>query len=265
MMLHGSQDIKDRLISAERLWLFLDYDGTLAEFAPTPDDILPDRELIRLITGLSLRTDIKLAIVSGRRLDHIRALLPVPGILLAGTYGVEYLTPEGEQINRLEFNQIRPTLDTIKPEWEHIISGRNGFYLEDKRWSLALHARLATDQDTSHVLNSARTFASRSIDPAVFRILGGHKFLEVGPTLANKGTTINYLLDKYPWDGALPIYIGDDDKDEEAFTTITDHGGIAILVAKESRNTQARLRLESPQDVRVWLVDLFERHQIPGP
>jgi trehalose 6-phosphate phosphatase len=114
-------------------------------------------------------------------------------------------------------------------------------------------------------LNSARTFATRSIDPAVFRILGGYKFLEVGPILANKGTTINYLLDQYPWDGALSVYIGDDDKDEEAFASITERGGIAILVAKESRNTQAALRLETPQQVRCWLEKLLERRQLPSP
>ncbi|MFC2026038.1 trehalose-phosphatase [Chloroflexota bacterium] len=262
-MLHGALDQIDRLISAERLWLFLDYDGTMADFAPTPDDILPDPELIGLVSQLALQADIKPAIISGRRLDHVRALMPVPGILLAGTYGVEYLTPGGDQINRLDFSKTRPTLDLVKPEWEHLILNRKGFYLEDKRWSLALHARLAADQDSVNILDAARTFAAKTIDPAVFRILGGHKFLEVGPQLANKGETINFILEQYPWDGSLPVYIGDDDKDEEAFSAITEHGGIAILVANEPRETQARLRLESPQDVRVWLEQTLMSRQSP--
>ena len=92
-MLIGPQEIIDRLEEAERLQLFLDYDGTLAEFAPTPDDILPDPEVIEILTGLRDHPDIWVAVVSGRRLDHIRALLPIPGILLTGTYGIEALTP----------------------------------------------------------------------------------------------------------------------------------------------------------------------------
>ena len=42
--------LRDRLAGVKRLWLFLDYDGTLAEFAPTPEHILPDPALIKLLS-----------------------------------------------------------------------------------------------------------------------------------------------------------------------------------------------------------------------
>jgi trehalose 6-phosphate phosphatase len=95
--------------------------------------------------------------------------------------------------------------------------------------------------------------AGEAASSALFRVLGGHRFLEIGPALAHKGRTVAYLLDRYPWQDALPLYVGDDDKDEEAFGVIQARGGIAIRVCEELCQTRADGRLESPQDVRSWL------------
>jgi trehalose-phosphatase len=98
--------------------------------------------------------------------------------------------------------------------------------------------------------------ATQAASSGPFRVLGGHRFLEIGPKLAHKGLTVAYLLENYPWHGALPVYVGDDDKDEEAFGVIQAHAGSAILVARASRKTGADFRLESPQVVRHWLEGL---------
>jgi trehalose-phosphatase len=98
--------------------------------------------------------------------------------------------------------------------------------------------------------------ATEEATPSLFRLLGGHKFLEIGPRLAHKGRTVDCLLDRYPWPEALSLYLGDDDKDEEAFGVIKARGGIAILVSPEPRNTKADCRLESPQATRHWLETL---------
>ncbi|MFQ6058474.1 MAG: trehalose-phosphatase [Anaerolineae bacterium] len=258
-MLCTHEQINERLGQAERLWLFLDYDGTLADFAPTPEHVNPDPEVIDLLTRLARHPRIRIAVISGRRLGHVQALLPVPGILLAGTYGIELQTPEGERINRVEHGAIRPALDALKPRWWRLITGRGGFFLEDKGWTLALHARFADDDEAERVLAAARRMATEVMSWRLFRLLGGHKFLEISPKLAHKGQTVDYLLNRYPWPGALPLYLGDDDKDEEAFGVIKTRGGIAILVAPEPRDTRADCRLESPQAVRHWLETLPTR------
>jgi trehalose-phosphatase len=248
--------ISERISRAERLWLFLDYDGTLADFAPTPEHVDPDPELLELLAGLAGLPDLRLAVVSGRRLGHVQKLVPVPGILLAGTYGIELQTAEGERIDRLDHATVRPTLDAVKPAWADLIDGREGFFLEDKGWALALHARFAGEAEAESVLATARRIAvtaTREAAPELFRLLGGHKFLEIGPRLAHKGRAVAYLLDRDPWPGALPVYLGDDDKDEEAFGVIKARGGIAILVAREPRETGADFRLASPQEARRWL------------
>jgi trehalose 6-phosphate phosphatase len=253
------EGIERRLAQAERLWLFLDYDGTLAEFAPTPEHILPDPELTDLLARLAKQPRLRVSVVSGRRLRHIQQLVPLPGILLAGTYGVELQMPGGERIDRLDFDDLRPTLDAVKPHWEALIAGRQGFFLEDKGWTLALHARFAEACEAERVLAEASRLAVKAIEhspPELFRLLGGHKFLEIGPRLANKGQTVEYLLKQYPWPGGLPIFMGDDDKDEEAFRTVKAHEGIAVLVAARPRESEADLRLDSPQAARRWLAEL---------
>ena len=252
-----------KLDTVARLRLLLDYDGTLADFAPTPDVVEPDPELVALLRRLARLERIRAAVISGRRLAHVQRLVPVPGILLAGTYGIELQTPDGRRLDRLDYDAIRPALDTIKPHWAGLIGGespRSGFYLEDKGWSLALHARFAEGPESDRVLAAARRLASAKVDramPGLFRLLGGDRFLEISPQLANKGLTVAHLLTRYPWEGALPIYLGDDDKDEEAFAVIKTHGGIAIVVASEPRETKADLRLASPHATRQWLEQLL--------
>ena len=253
-LLDGPEEAQLRLSQAKRIWLFLDYDGTLADFADTPDDVVPDKDLIDLLTKIKQNPKYRLGIISGRRLNHVQRLVPVKDIWLAGTYGIEILTPDGNLIQRLGFTDIRPTLDAIKPAWEDLIMGQDGFYLEDKGWTLAIHARFANEKQAKQVLTRARRIAENNLDPENFRILGGHKFLEVGPILADKGLTIDYILKHFSWKGALPVYIGDDDKDEVAFAEINGYKGIGIVVsARKRRKSHAVLRLESPQSVRRWL------------
>jgi trehalose-phosphatase len=259
-MTEAPDGVQKRLDQADRLWLFLDYDGTLADFAPTPEEVTPDPALEALLARLEQEPRIRPAILSGRRLSHVQKLVPVPGILLAGTYGLELQTPQGERIDRLPFAEIRPTLDRLKPRWAELLAGREGFFLEDKGWTLALHARFADEGETEQVLAQARRAAIGAMDEREsdrFRLLGGHKFLEIGPKLAHKGRTVDYLLQQYPWPGALPLYLGDDDKDEEAFGVIKARGGIAVVVASKPRETQADLRLPTPLAARRWLERLL--------
>jgi trehalose 6-phosphate phosphatase len=242
-----------RLIQAERLWLFLDYDGTLADFAPTPDDILPDGELLRLLGDLSNHPNIRVAIISGRRLEHIKALVPLPGVLLSGTYGIEIQTFNAQILNQIEFESVRPALEALKPRWENLIAGREGFYLEDKGWTLAIHARFAEDREADQVIADAVQMADEDDSLEAFRLLGGHKFIEISPHLASKGKAVEYLLDRYLWAGALPVFIGDDDKDEEAFEVVRSIGGITIVVNSIPRSTTAQYHLENTREVRRWL------------
>ncbi|MFN2197626.1 MAG: trehalose-phosphatase [Anaerolineales bacterium] len=246
-------NLPEALRTAGRLALFLDYDGTLAPFAPTPDTILPDPEVIRRVQALGQNPGIQVIVLSGRRLKHIQELLPVPGIWLAGTYGVELLTPSGARLERLPFDQLRPTLDRLRPQWEKLLHERTGFYLEDKGWSLALHARFAEAVEAQAVLARARRQAARAALNGSFQILGGDRFLEIAPQLANKAKTVRYFLEDPVLSGALPVYLGDDDKDEAAFAVVQAAGGVAVKVGSRPETSVAAVRLHDPLAARAWL------------
>jgi len=243
-----------RIRQADHIWLLLDYDGTLADFAPTPDDVIPDPELIALIEALIHHPKFSLAIISGRRLAHIEKLVPLLGIWLAGSYGLELRTPDGEHLKRADYNTLRPQLESLKPEWAKLIDGLDDFYLEDKGWSLALHARFALDEEAAEILAQASILAKQTCSAEKFQLLSGHKFLEIAPHEADKGHTVAYLLQRRHQ--AFPIYLGDDDKDERAFPVVQAKGGLAGCVCNPVRPTRADFLLKSPHEARIWLANL---------
>jgi trehalose 6-phosphate phosphatase len=250
-----------RLRGRQRIWLFLDYDGTLDDFAPTPADILPNAEVIALVTALVEDARFRVAVVSGRRLDQISQLLPVSGLLLAGTYGLEMRAADGREWTRLDFDAIRPPLQSLQRAWSALLAPHPEFFLEDKGWSLAIHGRYADEAKAETVLQEARKLAQEMIPSATFRLLGGHKFFEVAPIVANKGDAVTYILDAFPWEDAVPLYLGDDDKDMEAFPIIKARGGYTCLVgpAAATGAAQPDFSLPSPAHVRDWLWSLLLR------
>jgi trehalose-phosphatase len=71
---------------------------------------------------------------------------------------------------------------------------------------------------------------------------------------------VRWLLDKLNLASpdVLPIYIGDDETDEDAFRALADRGGIGILVAEAPQPTAAAYRLRTPDDVETFLRHLTE-------
>jgi trehalose 6-phosphate phosphatase len=244
---------------AERLWLFLDYDGTLVEFTRTPDILKPDVKLITLIRALAAKKRIRLAIVSGRRLKDIQTLLPVQGIYVAATYGIEVQTPDGERIQREDYAQVRPYLEQLKPQWEEIIDRRKGFFLEDKGWALAVHARFASEKEATRVISTLQQTLDQELITDEYRLIKYKRFLEISSAKAHKGKTVSFLLNSFPLPSARLVYIGDDNNDSEAFETIHLFGGVAISVAQYFgyiRSAGGDYVLKSPKAVRRWLVNL---------
>jgi trehalose 6-phosphate phosphatase len=253
--------LRTRIQRAEHIWLFLDYDGTLADFADTPDQIIPDPELNDLLRKLLGNSRIRIAIISGRRLSHIEKLVDISGIWLAGSYGVEMRLPDGQYIERVAYDKIRPPLEKLKPHWAELLNNQDGFYLEDKGWSLAVHARFAEDKLANQIIRQASAIAKQQLSLDTFTILDGHKFLEAAPRNANKANTARYLLDQAVEARDLVIYLGDDDKDEKAFPVVQAWGGLAGQVSGPRRKSSADFRLESPNHTRQWLFNLYNQIQ----
>ena len=259
MRFRDRQELVEWALASTPLWLFLDYDGTLKEFAPTPAHVEPDPEVVGLLDRFARKPEARLTIISGRRLPDVRRLVPLSGILMAGSYGMEILTPEGQVLERADFGEIRPILDALRPQWEQLIEGREGFYLEDKGWTLALHARWADDTEAEGVLASARKLADVSSRPELFRIVNEYKFVEIAPKLASKRAAVAYLVENYPLPDARLLYIGDDDKDEAAFSVVHAHGGAGVRVLASdaaTRSATADFLLKSPAATLQLLAQL---------
>ena len=261
----NDERIWQRIGRAPALWLFLDYDGTLADFAATPEEILPDEALIALIKRLVAQKRIAVTIISGRRLAHIQALIPIPNLIIAGTYGLEIQNADGEIITPLDFKQVRPFMEQLKREWQPLLAGKMGFFLEDKGWTLAIHGKDAAEEDAGIVFSAAQERANTLLageEAALFRLQGGHRFLECSPKTADKKRTVEHILQTYPGpENALLVYLGDDDKDEIAFAAIQENEGLVIAVGDRLRDSSADGWLASPQMVRDWLqktVSMFD-------
>lgn len=259
--------VLERIIQTPKVWLFLDYDGTLANFENTPDIIAPDPHLKQILSDLVRQPGMFVAVISGRCIKDLQALLPVTGLWLAGTYGVEWKTPDGKVSIQVDRVNLRPILEKIKKEWRSLIGDQHPFHLEDKGLALALHARHVEDEKAHNILTAARKIlekyqkAAKTQTP--LQILGGDKFLEVAPEQADKGWAVTYLLAKNPTPNALLVYVGDDDKDERAFEVIQRLGGIAIQVSDTPGDSIADCQLKSPDHVRGWLKQIIlSRHRL---
>ncbi|NMC85035.1 MAG: trehalose-phosphatase [Anaerolineaceae bacterium] len=243
------------------LRFFFDYDGTLANFAPSPDILLPNLQLITLLSELTNSTGILTSIISGRRLADLQKLLPVPGMLLAGTYGIEAQLANGELFQRLSYEKIRPEIKKIIPLWEKLIQGRTDALLEDKGWAIALHGSRTSANVTAEVIGPAREIIQNLELPNDLHIVGDEFFLELLPTQAQKAATVKWVLNTFTPNGCLPIYFGDDKNDEEAFLPVLKAGGYAFRISAKQIRSQAQYQLTSPAEVLEWIQRFLQIRQ----
>jgi trehalose 6-phosphate phosphatase len=256
------KQIQTQLRRGKRLWLLLDYDGTLVPIARTPAEAQPDSALLDLLTRLTQHADWSVAIVSGRPLTSLKAMLPVPQLILAGLYGVEIKLDNHILTRVTDPRRLQDKIQEIKTVWARLIEGHAGFWIEDKGLALALHGRFANQKAADELLPQARAAAEQAGIEGL-RVLDGERFLEIAPASASKSQTVDWLLKFAPVQNALPVYLGDDDKDEEAFGTIHQHGGIAIIVGTHQANARVDARLPNPAEARRLLDALVASTMAP--
>ena len=245
--------VNQHLLAGRHLWLVLDYDGTLVPIAATPEQALPDSDLLVLLASLAENPQVCVTILSGRSLVSLSDMLPLSNLVLAGTYGLEIRWPNGRVTQRVRPEEVRPTIQRILSAWAILVASQPGFLIEDKGIAVALHARFAEPYDAEEVMSKASAAAHQILDPIRFRLLGGDRFVEAAPSIAHKDQTVDWLRAELHTEESFLVYVGDDDKDAEAFATVKRYGGIPIQVGFRNLQTQAYARLPSPASVREWL------------
>jgi trehalose 6-phosphate phosphatase len=236
-------------LDPDRIAVLLDVDGTLIEFAPTPQEVHVPPSLKHTLSRLRDRLSGALCLVSGRPLadlDRLFAPLRVPCI---GGHGAENrLTPEG-LIARAKTPPIDPLL---RKRLLAIATETPGVLAEGKEYSLALHYRLAPEQEEFVRGEIARIIADFPADAV--EVLPGKSVFEVKPRAFNKGVALQALMKVAPFKGRQPIFMGDDVTDESAFAVLGEFGGLGFSVGRELAYTQGMFA--TPREVRHWLYEL---------
>lgn len=223
--------------------LFLDFDGTLVELADRPDSIAVPPGLKPLLDRLAGRLDGRLAIVSGRAIDDLRAHLGPSAALLSGSHGAELLYADGRRIPVA----APPGLAGARDQVHRFAAGRSGLLVEDKPAGVALHYRLAPELERS-VAEFVEDLARRS----GLALQRGKMVAELRPHGADKGAALRRLMAEPPFAGARPVFVGDDLTDEHGFEAAAALGGEGVLVGP-ARTSAARWRLDDVAGVTAWL------------
>jgi trehalose 6-phosphate phosphatase len=239
--------LRQTLAQHDRICLFLDFDGTLLDLAETPTAIAVDGALSELLARTSTALGGALALVSGRAIDDLDRLLAPLKLPVAGIHGFERRDACGA-VHRAPAR--RGTLEAVRHRFIEFIAHDPRLLLEDKGEALALHYRRAPEAAAA-----VRAFADRMVDalPPGFTLQPGDMVVEVKSQLFSKGLAVREFLREPPFAGRLPVVIGDDFTDVDAFRVVEYLGGLSIAVGDRIRG---RERLPDPTTVRELLEHL---------
>lgn len=221
----------------------LDYDGTLAPLVADPAAArLPPgtRALLRQIADRH-----PTAIVSGRTIDKLQAWVDVAGLYFAGSHGFEIVGPHGSCLNYTIAHELLPSIHDALAALQAALSGVDGVSIEDNKFALSVHTRNVSDADLPRL--DALIDAALDEQP-LLRRSQGKMVVELRPQVHwHKGRAVEWLLKSMceqmgiPSSAAernkrvVPIYIGDDVTDEDAFEELRSKGvGIPIVVREEA-------------------------------
>lgn len=226
------------LAAQHSIALFLDFDGTLVEIAETPDAIAVPNNLARRLEALNARFDARLALISGRSLSDIAAHLGHINVMTVGSHGAEFGKAAASSGALLDATAT--AVAALAAQWPALL-------VETKPHGLAIHYRQEPDAEQA-VLSLMDDIAERE----GLSLKRGKMVVEIGPAGMNKGQAVAQLMALPPYQGATPIFIGDDVTDEDGFTAAAAAGGHGILVGA-NRATDAHYRLSTTQQVHQWL------------
>lgn len=232
-------------IKAEaRYAFFFDVDGTLAAIKPRPDEVSVPAAVVDDLQQLAQSCDAALALVSGRPISELDALVAPARFPLAGVHGAERRSLQND-ITRIALDP--GTVTILSRELEQAIAALPGTGLESKGMAFALHYRQAPQYQQA-IEALADSLVARF--PELVQ-QPGKCVVELKPRGVNKGAAINDFMQQPPFAGRIPVFIGDDLTDEAGFDVVNAMDGISIKVG--SGATAARGRLADVDAVYRWL------------
>lgn len=230
---------------ADHCALFLDFDGTLTNLARRPDQVVVDGGLLYLLDDLYVATAGATAVISGRSIEDLDALLAPLRLPLAGIHGAQRRRADGS----IEKCAIPATV-----VWQTRMGLRmrlrryQGLYLEDKGTAFAVHFRGAKSFSLARLRADLEALALAS--RGIFEVMEGAEVLELRPRACDKGEALASFMSEAPFAGRFPIFIGDDHTDRAGFAAVARANGLCIAVGPR---VSAPCWLPDPAAVRGWL------------
>jgi trehalose 6-phosphate synthase/phosphatase len=211
-------------LSGRKMFLFLDYDGTLAPIADSPEKAFISGNMRGLVAELAGRMPV--AIVSGRSIEDVQRRIGIGSIIYAGNHGAEIRAGRKMLVSR-QSREERRMLEEFLERLRASLSAIPGVLIEDKGITGSVHYRLVDlrkfDEFFSLFTGIAREYEK------IFRITSGKKVFEIRPLDAwHKGHAVSWIIE-HLGKGRTPVYIGDDITDEDAFRALKGKG-VSIAV-----------------------------------
>lgn len=236
--------------------VFLDYDGTLTPIVDDPAKATLSAGTREAIDRLKTRCPV--AIISGRGLDQVREMVGIDGIHYVGSHGFEIREPDGTRHHKGE--EYLPALARSAETLERRLEDIRGAWVERKGFAVAVHYRTLEDPEEETRVATAVDRTARE-EPSL-RKTSGKKVYELRPGIAwDKGKALLWVLDVLGADPGehVPLYLGDDLTDEDAFRVLQDRGIGIVVQGEDARDTLADYSLSDPDEVRRFLGALAAR------
>jgi len=229
------------LLAGKRPIVFLDYDGTLAPIVSQPEKALMSEQMRDAVRVLSASKSV--AIVSGRGRQKVQDFVQLSGLVYAGSHGHDIALPGGarHRVGAEALPQLAAARDSLRAQLADI----PGASVEDNLYSVSVHWRNTPPEFRSAVANATQVEVERR-GLALSHGKCVHEIRPAGGPVWNKGEAVRYLLDRWLGDDAadereaVPIYIGDDTTDEDAFAVLRGLGGLSFLVAGAGETERPR-------------------------
>jgi trehalose 6-phosphate phosphatase len=237
--------------------LFLDYDGTLTPIVDRPEDAIISESMREAVRALARRCPV--VVVSGRDRRVVQELMGVDDLIVAGSHGFDIWSPKGGAIEREEGAGFEGLLDEVKERLHTDVDPIEGALVEPKKTSVAVHYRLVSEQERQRIIELVAAVLAEH--PDELKVTPGKMVYEIQPKIDwDKGKAVLYLLETLDLGGedVVPIYVGDDITDEDAFEALKGRG-ISIFVGRADdpevagRTTAADYALHTVEEVERFL------------
>ncbi|WCJ25987.1 Haloacid dehalogenase-like hydrolase (HAD) superfamily protein [Euphorbia peplus] len=259
----------------KKLAIFLDYDGTLSPIVDDPDQALMSPDMRSAVRNLAKY--FPTAIISGRSRDKVYELVGLTELYYAGSHGMDIMGPistsesaaalEGKELKL--FQPAKEFIHMIDEVFRTLVENTKdikGAKVENHKFCTSVHYRNVEEKNWPTVAQCVHDILKQY--PRL-RLTHGRKVLEVRPVIDwNKGKAVEFLLQSLGLnncDDVLPIFIGDDRTDEDAFKVLRERNqGYGILVSPVPKESCAFYSLKDPSEVMIFLKSLVRWKRLGG-